>query len=231
MRSELKTQLRELLGGDGLVTDPAELAHYGTDRCRGPWTARPSAVVFPRSTEQVQGLMRLASEFEVAVVPSGGRTGLAGAATATCGELVVSLDRMKRIDEVDAVGRSLRCEAGATLESVRDAAAARGLCYPVDYAAKGSAQIGGSIATNAGGVNVLRYGMTREWVAGLQVVLASGDGPGPNVALLEGRVGGGHPKAFVCRNFVCALPVDTPEALRGQLDDRSFGTGATAAVE
>jgi FAD/FMN-containing dehydrogenase len=108
-------------------------------------------------------------------VPSGGRTGLAGAASAIGGEVVLSLERMSRILEVDPAARILRCEAGATVAAVHEAAAAHGLVYPVDFAAKGSAHIGGSISTNAGGVKVLRYGLTRDWVLGLRVVVASGE--------------------------------------------------------
>src|SRR5690606_17810654 len=85
------------------------------------------------------------------------------------------LERMSRILELDLAARTLRCEAGATLQAVQEAAAAASLLYPVDYASKGSAQIGGSLATNAGGVKVLRYGLTRDWVLGLRVVLASGE--------------------------------------------------------
>lgn len=108
------------------------------------------------------------------MVPSGGRTGLAGAAAATNGEVVVSLERLNRVHEIDVASRRMRVDAGVTLEQAQLAAAERGLLYPVDYAAKGTAQIGGSIATNAGGVKVLRYGLTREWVAGMDVVLADG---------------------------------------------------------
>ena len=111
--------------------------------------------------------MRACAAHGAAIVPSGGRTGLAGAASAPGGEVVLSLSRMSRILEVNPAARILRCEAGATVEAVHQAAAAHGLVYPVDFAAKGSAHIGGSISTNAGGVKVLRYGLTRDWVLGL----------------------------------------------------------------
>ncbi len=123
------------------------------------------------------------------MVPSGGRTGLAGAATATDGELVLSMERMRRILDVDATARTLRCEAGATVEAVQRAASEHDLVYPVDFAAKGSAQIGGSIATNAGGVNVLRYGLTRQWIMGLGVVLASAEFVRLGGALVKNNTG------------------------------------------
>ncbi len=163
------------IGADAVLTEGENLAHYGSDRCRGDWPIAPAVVVLPRSVEQVQAVVRCCAAHGAAIVPSGGRTGLAGAATAIGGEVVVSLERMHRILEVDPVARTLRCEAGATVEAVQRAAEAVGLVYPVDFAAKGTAQVGGSISTNAGGVRVVRYGGTRQWVAGVSVVLASGE--------------------------------------------------------
>jgi len=172
---EFVARLREVLGEDELIRDGDDLDYYGSDRCKGGWPVAPGAVALPRTVEQVQAIARLCSELRVAIVPSGGRTGLTGAATATNGELVLSLERMSSIVEIDGPARRLRCQAGATIQAVRDAAASVGLEYPIDFAAKGSAQIGGSVATNAGGVKVIRYGLTREHVAGLEVVLADGE--------------------------------------------------------
>ncbi len=161
--------------GEARCTDaPDDLAYYGSDRCRGGWPVAPSLIVFPRSIAEVQAVVRACAAHGVAIVPSGGRTGLAGAATATSGEVVLSLEKMQRVLEVDVAARTLRCEPGLTLQAVHEAAAAHGLLYPIDYASKGSAQIGGSLATNAGGVKVLRYGLTRDWVLGLKAVVASG---------------------------------------------------------
>ncbi|HEY8377335.1 MAG TPA: FAD-binding oxidoreductase, partial [Nannocystis sp.] len=140
----LRASLIAATGPDGVRDDPEDLAFYGTDRCRGGWPVRPSLVVFPRSVAEVQAVVRACAAHGVPIVPSGGRTGLAGAATATAGEVVLSLERMQRILAVDPAARTLRCEAGATLQAVQEAAAAAGLLYPVDYASKGSAQIGGS---------------------------------------------------------------------------------------
>src|SRR5690606_28510100 len=116
-----------------------------------------------------------ASAEGVPVVPSGGRTGLSGGAVAANGELVLSLERMRRVLAFDPVDRTLTVEAGTPLEAVQDAARGHGLQYPVDFAARGSCTIGGNIATNAGGIRVLRYGNTREWVAGLKLVTATGE--------------------------------------------------------
>jgi FAD/FMN-containing dehydrogenase len=159
---------------DFLSEDPSDLTEYGRD-----WTKvvapAPSAIAFPRTTEEVSRLLALASNNDVAIVPSGGRTGLAGGAVAANGEIVVSLSRMRRMDPVDVLGGTVRVQAGAVTEAVHQHCAPDGLTWPVDFASKGSSTVGGNIATNAGGVRVIRYGLTRQWVLGLEVVLASGE--------------------------------------------------------
>src|SRR5690606_28093194 len=129
---DLRADLVAALGPERLSDDPDDLGYYGSDRCRGGWPAQPSFVGFPRSVAEVQAVVRACAARGVPIVPSGGRTGLAGAATATRGEVVLSLERMQRILAVDPAARTLRCEAGATLQAVQDAAAAAGLLYPVD---------------------------------------------------------------------------------------------------
>jgi len=166
--------LRASVPGLRLATGPDELLHYGRDWTRR-WTPAPLAVALPASVGEVQAVLRWASAEGVPVVPSGGRTGLSGGAVAANGELVLSLERMRRVLAFDPVDRTLTVEAGTPLEAVQDAARGHGLQYPVDFAARGSCTIGGNIATNAGGIRVLRYGNTREWVAGLKLVTASGE--------------------------------------------------------
>ncbi|MFV8751651.1 FAD-binding oxidoreductase [Nannocystaceae bacterium ST9] len=173
--ADVTAALRSELGPEGLIESGDDLRFYGSDRSKGSWPVAPGVIALPKTIEQVQAIARLCTARRVAIVPSGGRTGLTGAATAIAGELVLSLARMDRILAIDATSRLLRCEAGVTVQAVQEAAAAQGLMYPVDFAAKGSAQIGGSIATNAGGVKVLRYGLTREWVQALDVVLVDGE--------------------------------------------------------
>ena len=173
---------------DFLSTDPGDLATYGRD-----WTRviepHPSAIALPRTTDEVARLLRLCADHAVPVVPSGGRTGLAGGAVAAHGEVVVSLTRMRRMDPVDLLGATVRVQAGAVTEAVHQHAAEHGLTWPVDFASKGSSQVGGNIATNAGGVKVIRYGLTRQWVLGLQVVLASGEVLELNGALEKNNTG------------------------------------------
>jgi FAD/FMN-containing dehydrogenase len=159
---------------DLLTRDPDDLAVYGRDWTRA-YSPAPLAVARPRSTEEVARLVALCRRHGQAIVPSGGRTGLAGGAVAQRGELVLSLDRMSRIHPIDLVGRTVRVEAGAVTEKVHAECAAAGLVWPIDLASKGSSQVGGNLATNAGGVKVIRYGHARQWVLGLEVVLASGE--------------------------------------------------------
>ena len=159
---------------DRFTTDSAQLEAYGRDWTK-IHTPAPSAIAFVETTEEVAALLRLCHEHDVPVVPSGGRTGLAGGAVAANGEVVISLDRMRRIDKVDALARTVRCQAGAVTAAVHEHCAEAHLTWPVDFASAGSSQIGGNIATNAGGVRVVRYGLTRQWVLGLQVVTMTGE--------------------------------------------------------
>lgn len=139
--------------------------------------------------EEVQAIVRWANAEGVALVPSGGRTGLSGGAVAANGELVLSLERMNKPLAFDAVDRTLTVQAGMALEAVHAAAREHGLVYPVDFAARGSCSIGGNIATNAGGIRVIRYGNTREWIAGLKVVTGAGELLELNNALVKNSSG------------------------------------------
>ncbi|MBN1962778.1 MAG: FAD-binding oxidoreductase [Deltaproteobacteria bacterium] len=167
------TALSSNFPADFISTDAADLIEYGRDWTR-VFNPAPSAIALPRTTAEVSKLLGLCNTHKVPVVPSGGRTGLAAGAVAKDGELVISLERMRRLDAVDSVAQSLRVQAGVVTELVHQHCADHKLTWPIDFAAKGQCQIGGNIATNAGGVKVIRYGLTRQWVLGLQVVLADG---------------------------------------------------------
>lgn len=173
---------------DFLSTDASDLREFGKDWTR-VFNPAPSAIAFPRTTDEVSRLLKICHELDVKVVPSGGRTGLAGGAIAAQGELVLSLKRMNRIDPVDVLGMTVRVQAGAVTEAVHKHCAEQGLTWPVDFASKGSSHVGGNISTNAGGVRVIRYGLTRQWVLGLQVVTANGDVLELNGALEKNNTG------------------------------------------
>ena len=165
--------LEGILAPERVATDAGTLGVWGVDWTRS-FTAAPSAVVFPESVVELVRLTELANAEGLALVPSGGRTGLSGGAVAAAGEIVVSFDRMNRILAFDPVDRLVRCQAGVVTAALQQYARERGLFYPVDFGSSGSSQIGGNIATNAGGIRVIRYGLTRDWIAGLKVVTGSG---------------------------------------------------------
>ena len=166
--------LQQSVPGLRLLTAPAELEHYGRDWTRR-WAPAPLAIALPASVAEVQAVVRWAKAEGVAIVPSGGRTGLSGGAVAANGELVLSLTRMNKVLGFDPVDRMLTVQAGLPLQAAQEAAREHGLQYPVDFAARGSCSIGGNIATNAGGIRVVRYGNTREWIAGLKLVDGNGE--------------------------------------------------------
>lgn len=165
--------LKDIFGGDVRV-DAQSFETFARDWTR-QFPVSAGAVVFPRSVDQVRALVRFANEVNLALVPSGGRTGLSGGAVAAQGEIVVAFDRMNRITDFDAVDRLVTCEAGVKTAQLQAFASEQGLFYPVDFAAAGSSTVGGNVATNAGGIKVIRYGLTRDWVAGLTVVTGGGE--------------------------------------------------------
>src|SRR6185295_14308196 len=166
--------LRSLLSPEQVLDDLETGAVYGTD-----WTRvhkpDPLAVVFPRSVEEVVEVVRFANERQIYLVPSGGRTGLSGGAVAANGEVVVSLRDHDQIFAFSDVDRTVTVQAGVVTATVQAFALERGLYFPVDFASSGSSQIGGNVATNAGGLHVVRYGSIRDWVVGLRVVTGRGD--------------------------------------------------------
>lgn len=170
------------------LTDAESRVHYGRDWTRF-WTPEPLAVVFPRSTDDVVQLVRWARAEKTALVPSGGRTGLSGGACAPGGEVVVSFEKMRAITRLDEIEPSITVHAGTTIGELQRHAAENSLYYPVDWAAAESSQAGGSVATNAGGIRVLRYGMTRDWVRGLTVVTGAGDVLELNRGLVKNNAG------------------------------------------
>lgn len=180
--------MREALPAVCFRDSAEDLEAYGRD-----WTKHhkpnPSLVVLPGSVEEVQTVMRLAYEYEVPVVPSGGRTGLSGGAVAAKGEIVIALDRMNQILDYNAIDRQVKVQAGVVTQAIHEFAASQNLFYPVDFASAGSSQIGGNIATNAGGIKVIRYGMTRQWVQSLTVVLANGQVINTNQGLHKNATG------------------------------------------
>ncbi len=171
--SALIAELSRLLGGRHVLTATEDLAPYCTD-WRGRYAGSALCVALPASTEEVAAVVAACTAVGVAIVPQGGNTGLCGGATPRGGEVVVSLRRLNRILAIDVDNNSMTVEAGCTLQAVQDAALAADRLFPLSLAAEGSATLGGNLSTNAGGVQVLRYGNARDLTLGLEVVLADG---------------------------------------------------------
>jgi FAD/FMN-containing dehydrogenase len=167
-------ELRALVGDAHVLTDDDLVAGHTTD-WTGRFVGRTPAVVRPGSTEEVAAVVRWCAEHRIAVVPQGGNTGLVGGSVPLAGEVVLSTRRLDTIGDVDPIAGQVTVGAGATLEAVQRTVAAHGLEPAVDLAARGSATIGGMVATNAGGTRVLRHGPMRSQVAGVEAVLGTGD--------------------------------------------------------
>jgi FAD/FMN-containing dehydrogenase len=170
---EAASEIAAALGPKSLIARE-DWAPY-LEEWRGRWHGAPSLIAAPGSTEEAARLVRLCAARRIAMTPIGGNTGLVGGQMATDGEVLVSMHRMNRIRLVDAAGMTMIAEAGATLAAAQDAAATAHRLFPLSIGSEGSCQIGGAVSTNAGGVNVLRYGNCRDLVLGLEVVLPSGE--------------------------------------------------------
>jgi FAD/FMN-containing dehydrogenase len=169
--AQLLADLRALLGDKGLVT-----GERLTDRVYDPHVGSIDAKVLvrPADTSQVSAVLRLCHSRGQPVVPHGGLTGLVHGGTARDSELILSLEALNRIESVDVAGRTMRVEAGVTLQRVQEEAERFNLMFPLDLGARGTATIGGNISTNAGGMRVVRFGMMRSLVLGVEAVLADG---------------------------------------------------------
>ncbi len=204
--------LRKQLGDESVRVDSDSLLTYGRD-----WTTAyrpdPLAVVLPRDIDQVMSLVKLANKLGFSLVPSGGRTGLSGGAVARNQEVVVAFDRMNRILAFDPVDRQVVCEPGVITEQLQQFAERQGLFYPVDFASAGSSQVGGNVATNAGGIKVIRYGMTRQWVMGLKVVTGGGELLELNRGLVKNATGYDFRHLFIGSEGTLGLIVEVTLAL------------------
>jgi len=171
-----------------LTTPTSEVEHYAQD-----WTKQfpiqASGILFPKSHEEVSSIVKRAFEKEIPLVPSGGRTGLSGGAVASHGEWVVSMDKMNKILSFSKADSSLHVQAGVVTDIIHEEAKNQNLYFPVEFGATGSSQIGGNVATNAGGVHVLKYGSTRDWILSLKVVTGTGETIEINKGLVKNNTG------------------------------------------
>jgi FAD/FMN-containing dehydrogenase len=175
VNDDLIQKLRAAAGPQNVLTEPADVEPYVLD-WRGVYRGETPAVVRPGSTEEVAAVVKACADAGSPIVPQGGNTGMCMASVPRAGrsEIVLSLGRMNRIREVDPLNNTLTAEAGVVLANIQQAAAQVDRLFPLSLGAEGSCTIGGNLSTNAGGVNVLRYGNTRDLVLGLEVVLPDG---------------------------------------------------------
>src|SRR5215510_3231774 len=170
---DLLPRFAAIVGDKHAITDPTSLEPFPIEG-RGIYYGRTSMLLRPGSVDEVQSILRLANETGTPLVPQGGNTGLVGGQIPFDGELILSLTRLDKIREVDPASNTMTCEAGVVLAKAQDAAAAADRLFPLSLGSEGSCQIGGNLSTNAGGTAVLRYGMMRDLVLGLEVVLPDG---------------------------------------------------------
>ena len=214
----LINQLVEIVGSDWVKTDDMELQQYGKD-----WTKvfhpDPIAIVLPSSIEDVQTIVKVAMDNQVALVPSGGRTGLCGGAVAEQHEIVVAFDRMNKILNFNPTDRQVVCQPGVITKQLQQFADDNDLFYPVDFASSGSSQLGGNVATNAGGIKVIRYGMTRNWILGMKVVTGTGEILNLNRGLTKNATGYDFRHLFIGSEGTLGLIVELTLALCSKPQD------------
>jgi FAD/FMN-containing dehydrogenase len=168
-------RLQDLLGTAGVLFEKDDVAPYLTD-WRGIYTGTALAIALPKTTQQVVEVVKLCGELQIKIVPQGGNTGLCGGATpeGDTDQIILSLKRLNQIRDIDLENQTITVEAGCILQTVQEKVQVSGAFFPLSLAAQGSCTIGGNLATNAGGVNVLRYGNTRDICLGIEAVLANG---------------------------------------------------------
>jgi len=215
--------LTNILGSDAIISGDS----LG-ERASSYWDSSPTkamALLRPVSTEQLSATMKICHEHGQSVVVQGGLTGIVEGALSTSNDVIISLELMNKIESVDALDGVAVIQAGAVLQKVQEQLAGQGFLFPLDFGARGSATIGGATATNAGGLNVLRYGMMRNLVLGLEAVLADGTVISSMNTMLKNNTGydlkqlfigsEGMPDSNACDDFLrCGRPVATVAAYR-----------------
>ncbi len=174
VNSEIITALQEISGDEFVFTDKINLREYGHDETED-LVFMPEVLVKPANSQEISDIVKLANKFCIPITPSGGKTGLSGGALPVHGGINLSLERLNKIIEIDRKNGFVVCEAGIITETLKDEVAKHGLFYPPDPASKGSSFIGGNIAENSGGPRCVKYGVTVNYVTGLEIVLPTGE--------------------------------------------------------
>jgi len=182
------SELIKILGEKNVLADEESRSIYGKDLTKN-FKPDPMVIVFPKNEQEVINIVQLANATNTGIVPSGGRTGYSGGAVSASKEIVVSLEKFNRILSFNSIDRQVKCEPGVITKTIQDFALNNNLHYPVDFSSSSSSQIGGNIATNAGGIKVIRYGSTRNWIAGLKVITGNGELLNLNTGLAKNNSG------------------------------------------
>ena len=214
MNDGLRADLAEGLPEDAIVTDPDLLQSYRQDMATFCPAGQPAVAVVPKTTEHVQHVLRTATKHNTAVVPQGGRTGLSGAANAIDGCIVLAMDRMNQIKEIDVANRIAVVEPGVLNYALSQKVLDHGLFYPPDPSSWDISTIGGNVATNAGGLCCVKYGVTADFVRGLEVVLASGETLKTGRRTAKGVAGYDLSKIFVGSEGTLGVVTEVTLALR-----------------
>src|SRR5690349_15838157 len=233
--SEVVEQLRQVLPPEALVTDPDRMESYRYDRAMFCPAGMPLAVVLARETAHVQAAVRVANEFGVPIVPQGARSGLSGAANALDGCIVISLEKMDRILAIEPVDRYVVTQPGVYNAVLSRAVAEHGLFYPPDPSSWEFCSIGGNLSTNSGGLCCVKYGVTTDYVLGLEVVLASGEVLRTGRRTVKGVAGYDLTKLFVGSEGTLGVITQAtlalrPAAARPRTAAALFATAATAGA-
>lgn len=234
------TALQEQLPADVVVTDPDRLASYRNDRAMFCPAGMPAAAVLARDTGQVQATLRVASALGVPVVPQGARSGLSGAANAIDGCVVLGLERMNRVLQVDPANRLVVTQPGIFNAELSRAVAEHGLFYPPDPSSWEFCSIGGNLATNSGGLCCVKYGVTTDYVLGLEVVLASGEVVRTGRRTVKGVAGYDLTRLFVGSEGTLGVITEAtlmlrpasqqPHTLAALFDSAAAAAGAVSAI-
>ncbi|UPK76250.1 FAD-binding protein [Nocardioidaceae bacterium SCSIO 66511] len=239
-RAEVLSVLADRLPADCIVVDPDLMESYRVDRAMFCEAGTPLAVVLPRETSQVSATLRIASEYGVPVVPQGARSGLSGAANAIDGCIVIGLERMAEIRQIDVANRYVVTQPGVMNAALSHAVEASGLFYPPDPSSWEFCSIGGNLSTNSGGLCCVKYGVTTDYVLGLEVVLASGEVLRTGRRTVKGVAGYDLTKLFVGSEGTLGIITEAtlslrpaaqrPETLAATFDDAEQAAEGVSAV-
>jgi len=222
--TKLIDDLIEIVGRSGFISNEDLRSRAASQLNNQP--SQAIALIRPKTTQELSAVMKLCHNARQAIVVQGGMTGLVEGATSSTDELAISLERMNAVKSMDVVGRSVTVEAGVTIEKLQNVAKENSLLFPVDWGARGTAMVGGAIATNAGGNSVIRYGMMRQQVLGLEVVLADGSILSSMNTLLKNNTGYDLKQLFIGSEGT--LGIVTQAVLRLQPDLKYMQTALIA---